>query len=94
MQHRNGTTPQNDHDDSFEKQTAIRQSLIELHSCPTHSHPDKKAICWKDGGQGLCYPVTESNLNLWATLHVCDSLFHVNNCSYFYYSLNIPRSTR
>ncbi|KIL54687.1 hypothetical protein M378DRAFT_18653 [Amanita muscaria Koide BX008] len=69
-QHRNGTTPQNNHDDSFEKRTAIRQSLIELHSCPTHSHPDKKATCWKDGGQGLCYPVTESNLNLWATLHL------------------------
>ncbi|KIL67256.1 hypothetical protein M378DRAFT_9504 [Amanita muscaria Koide BX008] len=55
---------------SFEKRTEIRQSLIELHSCPVHSHPDKKAVCWKDMAQGLCYPVTESNLNLWATLHL------------------------
>ncbi|KIL55015.1 hypothetical protein M378DRAFT_18321, partial [Amanita muscaria Koide BX008] len=62
--------PQSAESTSFEKRTAVRQSLIELHSCPVHSHPDKKAVCWKDDSQGLCYPVTESNLNLWATLHL------------------------
>ena len=75
VQHRNGTAPLSQSDDSFEKRTAIHQSLIKLHSCLTHSHPDKKVVCWKDMAQGLCYPVTESNLNLWATLHVCDSSF-------------------
>ncbi|KAF8327491.1 hypothetical protein F5887DRAFT_924781 [Amanita rubescens] len=43
------------------------ETIIELHSCKTHSHPDKKAIFWKDE-HGICYPVTESNLNLWANM--------------------------
>ncbi|KAF8343243.1 hypothetical protein F5887DRAFT_1075992 [Amanita rubescens] len=56
-----------DSDKDWEKRCEIRKSLTELHHCPTHSHPSKKALCWKD--QDHCYPITEGNLNLWADLH-------------------------
>ena len=56
-------------DTNFTMRCKNRETIIELHSCLTHSHPDKKAICWKDE-HGICYPVTESNLNLWANMVV------------------------
>lgn len=49
---------------------AVRKAIIQEFKCATHSLPDKVAVCWKDPMNGLCYPVTENNLNLWSTMHV------------------------
>lgn len=45
---------------------AITQAFM----CITHSLSDKPAVCWKEPVQGLCYPVMEDNLNIWAMMHV------------------------
>jgi hypothetical protein len=62
--------PKSDADIFHEKRCAARKAITEVFSCATHSLPDKPALCWKDPGQNLCYPITESNLNFWATLNV------------------------
>jgi hypothetical protein len=57
-------------DEFHEKRKAARAAITQAFMCVTHSLPDKPAVCWKEPVQGLCYPVTENNLNLWATMHV------------------------
>ena len=57
-------------DKFHEKRVAARKAITNEFSCDIHSLPDKPVLCWKDLVQHLCYPITESNLNLWATLHV------------------------
>jgi hypothetical protein len=62
--------PKTDADIFHEKRSIARKAIAEIHTCPIHSLPNKDAYCWRAPEQGLCYPLTESNLNLWATLHV------------------------
>ena len=52
-----------------EKRIAAWKAITNKFSCDIHSLPDKPILCWKDPVQHLCYPITESNLNLWVTLH-------------------------
>ena len=66
-------------DEFHEKMKAAWVAITQAFTCVTHSLPDKPAVCWKEPIQGLCYPVTENNLNLWVTMHVRSSLFiHTN----------------
>jgi hypothetical protein len=53
---------------SRKKQT--RTEIVSVFQCDVHSLPDKPSACHKDSNSGLCYPITEQNLNLWATLCV------------------------
>jgi hypothetical protein len=53
-----------------EKRIVSRKAISEAFACPIHSLPDKAAICWKDPASNLCYPITETNLNFWASQHV------------------------
>jgi hypothetical protein len=53
-----------------EKKVATRKAITNEFSCDIHSLPDKAALCWKDPVQRMCYPISETNLNYWVTLHV------------------------
>ena len=57
-------------DESHGKQKAVQAAITQAFMCINHSLPDKLVVCWKEPVQGLCYPVTENNLNLWAMMHV------------------------
>jgi hypothetical protein len=65
------------HDDIFEKKKEVIQQLTDYWSCEIHSLPDKPTCCWKPVEQrphGDCYPITQSNINYWASLIVCTSI--------------------
>ncbi|KAI9508611.1 hypothetical protein F5148DRAFT_1148903 [Russula earlei] len=55
-----------------ENKVEAQKTILNAFSCDIHSLPDKPTLCWKDLVQHLCYPITESHLNLWATMHVKD----------------------
>ena len=66
----NTDTPTTKQDELFEKKKAIIEQLTEHWSCQTHSLPDKPALCWMPIEQrphGNCYPITQSNINFWAS---------------------------
>lgn len=62
--------PKSDAEIFHEKRVTARRAITEAFACPTHSLPDKPALCWKDPIQNMCYPITETNLNFWASLNV------------------------
>jgi hypothetical protein len=66
-------TPKSDTDIFHEKKKAAQKAITDAFACAVHSLPDKLTPCWK-GPDGFCYPITESNLNYWSTLHVSASL--------------------
>jgi hypothetical protein len=58
------------HDELFEKKKVVIEQLTNYWSCELHSLPDKPALCWKPVEQrphGDCYPITQSNINFWAS---------------------------
>jgi len=76
-------------DKFHEKRKVAQVAITQAFACVTHSLPDKPAVCWKEPIQGLYYPVTENNLNLWATMHVRNSWFILIN---IYLTIMIYRS--
>lgn len=55
----------------------VIEQLMEHWRCETHSLPDKPALCWtliEQRPHGNCYPITQSNINFWASCDV--SCFH------------------
>jgi len=58
-----------------EQRVTARLAITEHWTCETHSLPSKPSLCFKNPSTGLCHPITENNLNLWAALHV--SFFHI-----------------
>ena len=53
------------------KKVVVQKAITDKFTCLIHSLPEKAVLCWKDP-QGLCYPITENNLNFWTTVHVSD----------------------
>jgi hypothetical protein len=74
----NQDRPKTDTDVFHEHKVQARIDIIGIFQCNVHSLPDKPVTCFKDPQTGLCYPITEQNLNLWATLHVRKHLFHLH----------------
>jgi hypothetical protein len=57
-------------DEVFDKKKVFIEQLTEFWRCEIHSLPDKAALCWKPTEQrphGDCYPITQSNINFWAS---------------------------
>ena len=54
------------HDERKEVRLALKKKWF----CEVHSQPDKPMLCYRDGVNNECYPITENNLNLWASFHV------------------------
>jgi len=60
-------------DEIFEKKKGIIEQLTKYWQCEVHSLPDKPALCWipiEQRPHGNCYPITQSNINYWASLIV------------------------
>jgi hypothetical protein len=53
-----------------EQRIVARQAIAEHFTCEMHSLPNKPVLCFKNPTTGLCHPITENNLSLWAALHV------------------------
>lgn len=62
--------PKSESEIFHEKRIIARKEITDAFACPIHSLPDKPALCWKDPVQSVCLPITENNLNYWATLSV------------------------
>ena len=54
-------------DELFEKKKEVIQQLTDRWSCEIHSLPDKPSLWWKPVDPGECYPITQSNINFWAS---------------------------
>jgi hypothetical protein len=62
--------PMTKQDEIFQKKKVVIEQLTEHWSCKIHSLPDKPALCWTPIEQrphGNCYPITQSNVNFWAS---------------------------
>lgn len=60
--------PMTKNDERFEKLKVIIAELTERWTCEIHSLPDKPSLCWTPKDQpGTCYPITQSNMNFWAS---------------------------
>ena len=66
-------------DKRFEKLKVIIAELTERWMCEIHSLPDKPSLCWTPKDQlGTCYPITQSNLNFWASRIVSYSILRLS----------------
>lgn len=57
-------------DEAFDKKKVVIEQLTNYWRCEIHSLPDKAVACWKPIEQrphGDCYPITQSNINFWAS---------------------------
>jgi len=55
-------------DEHFEKLKVIIAELTKRWMCEIHTLPDKPSLCWTPKDQpGTCYPITQSNMNFWAS---------------------------
>jgi hypothetical protein len=64
-------------DDLFEKKKIVIEQLTMHWRCEIHSLPDKPALCWipmEKRPHGDCYPITQSNINFWASCIVSYSI--------------------
>jgi hypothetical protein len=73
--------PMSKQDEIFEKKKVIIEELTKHWQCEVHSLPDKPALCWTPIEQrphGSCYPITQSNINFWASRIVSFSVSFIN----------------
>jgi len=70
-------TPTSKQDELFEKKKTIIEQLTMHWRCEIHSLPDKPALCWipiEKRPHGDCHPITQSNINFWASCIVSYSI--------------------
>ena len=61
-------------DENFQLHQATIARLKKHQCCKVHSLPDKLVYCWQHKDEpGVCYPITVSNKNFWASCVVSHS---------------------
>lgn len=84
-------------DEHLEKKISIIEQLTKYWRCEVHSLPDKPALCWIPTDQrpyGNCYPITQNNINFWATCVVSFWYHHHLSMSVNIFRSGIPPSIR
>ena len=68
-------------EESFDRRKVAREKIIKEWHCTEHSLPDKPVACWQDKNcLGLCFTLSMSNINFWAS--------HIVSWFNYHHSLN------